>query len=110
MGNKYKVSVIVPIYKVASFLEKCVLSLFEQTLNDVEFIFVDDASPDNSMEILQSCIEKYPLLKKSIKILRHECNKGLPSARNTGLSVASGKYIFHCDRTVPSSAATIASI
>lgn len=97
MGNKYKVSVIVPIYKVASFLEKCVLSLFEQTLNDVEFIFVDDASPDNSMEILQSCIEKYPLLKKSIKILRHECNKGLPSARNTGLSVASGKYIFHCD-------------
>lgn len=92
-----KVSVIVPIYKVESFIKRCAISLFEQSLQEVEFIFVNDATPDNSMKILQEVVKKYPYKAKYIKILNHEQNKGLPAARNTGLSVASGDYIYHCD-------------
>ena len=50
-----KVSVIVPIYNVEKYIEKCVRSLFEQTFDDIEYIFVDDATPDNSIEFYQNC-------------------------------------------------------
>ncbi|WP_277234691.1 glycosyltransferase family 2 protein [Phocaeicola salanitronis] len=92
-----KVSVIIPVYRVEKFIEKCAASLFSQTLDDVEFIFVDDASPDNSMALLEKCIQQYPQRKAQIRMLVHKENKGLPAARNTGLAVASGEYVFHCD-------------
>lgn len=92
-----KVSVIVPIYKVEQFITKCAESLLAQTLEDIELIFVDDASPDRSVDLLQACLDAHPEWKDRVKILRHECNKGLPAARNSGLSVASGEYVFHCD-------------
>lgn len=92
-----KVSVIVPVYKVEKFIERCAISLFSQTLQDVEFIFVDDASPDNSVQIVQKCIREYPHRESQTVILTHEKNMGLPAARNTGLAVAKGEYIFHCD-------------
>ena len=97
MAEKNKVSIIIPIFKVRSFIERCVCSLFEQTLKDVEYIFVDDASPDDSIDILKSCIERYPQRKDQVVILPHEHNQGLPAARNTGLAVATGEYVFHCD-------------
>lgn len=93
----YKVSVIIPVYKVERFINKCATSLFEQSLKEVEFIFVDDASPDESINILKRCIECYPHRKAHIQILTHSANRGLPSARNTGLNIAKGEYIFHCD-------------
>lgn len=93
----HNVSLIIPIFKVRNFIERCVCSLFEQTLRDVEYIFVDDASPDDSIEILKSCIERYPERAGQVQILIHEENQGLPAARNTGLSVAKGEYVFHCD-------------
>lgn len=92
-----KVSVIIPIYKVEKFIGRCVRSLMEQTFCDVEYIFVNDATPDSSMEVLASVMTCYPDKKDCIKILNHEENKGLPAARNTGLAVAVGNYIFHCD-------------
>ena len=92
-----KVSVIVPIYKVERFIDKCASSLFEQTLDEVEFIFVDDASPDGSMDLLSKCIDRYPARKNQIKIVCHAENKGLPAARNTGFAEATGEYVFHCD-------------
>lgn len=92
-----KVSVIVPIYKVRDFIARCAHSLLRQTLQDIEYIFVDDSTPDDSMEILSNVIKAYPKRQDQIHILSHDVNKGLPSARNTGLSVASGEYIFHCD-------------
>ena len=92
-----KVSVIIPIYKVRNFIERCACSLFEQTLQDIEYIFVDDASPDDSIDILKSCVERYPERASHVHILVHEHNQGLPAARNTGLPVATGEYIFHCD-------------
>lgn len=89
-----KVSVIVPFWKVEAFIARCARSLMEQTLQEVEFIFVDDASPDRSAEILREAVAGSG---RDVKILSHPVNKGLPAARNTGLSAALGKYVFHCD-------------
>lgn len=92
-----KVSVIVPIYKVEKFIERCARSLMEQTLQEVEYIFVNDASTDNSIAVLNKVISVYTNRVEQVKLLEHEVNKGLPAARNTGLQVATGKYVFHCD-------------
>lgn len=90
-----KVSVIVPVYKVESFIGRCMRSLMEQTLQDVEFIVVDDCSPDNSISIAKQVAGDYP--DRLVTFIVHEVNKGLPAARNTGLAVAKGEYVFHCD-------------
>ena len=93
----YKVSVIVPVYNAGKHLEKCVRSLFEQTLSDIEYIFVNDCTPDNSMEILETIIREYPKRAKDITIINHERNTGQSGARKDGMKVASGEYIIHCD-------------
>lgn len=93
-----QVSVIIPIYKVESFISKCAESLMRQTMAEgVEYIFVNDATPDGSMQVLQEVLDRHPERRGQVTILHHDTNKGLPAARNTGLSVAQGKYIFHCD-------------
>ncbi len=92
-----KVSVIIPVYNVEEFIERCARSLFEQTLDDIEYIFVDDCTPDNSIEVIKSILQEYPERQSQVTIIRHETNKGLPSARNSGLEVATGDYIAHCD-------------
>lgn len=94
---EYKVSVIIPVYKVEKFIGRCARSLMEQTLTDVEYIFVDDASPDGSISVLRQVLAGYPERSSHVRILTHTKNKGLPAARNTGLAVAQGEYIFHCD-------------
>lgn len=86
-----------PIFGVEKFIKRCVVSLFEQTLESIEYIFVDDATSDNSIEILANTIEIYPHRKPYVTILKHTENRGLPAARNTGLAAAHGEYIFHCD-------------
>ena len=93
----FKVTVIIPIYNVEKFIKRCVISLFEQSLNEVQFIFVDDCSPDNSVAILHDLINEYEARKAHVQIIRHEINQGLASARNSGLLYASGEYIYHCD-------------
>ena len=95
--ESYKISIIVPIYKVEKFIKRCADSLLGQTFREVEFIFIDDATPDDSIRLLQEVIESYPERKEHIRILRHNKNLGLPAARNTGLVVATGEYVFHCD-------------
>ncbi len=92
-----KISVIIATYKAEQWIERCVRSLFSQTLDDLEFIFVDDCSPDHSIEIMQSILEDYPSRKSQIKILHHETNLGVSAARETGMKAASGEYIIHCD-------------
>lgn len=88
------VSVIVPFYKVEPFVERCTRSLMEQTLREVEFIFVDDASPDGSRAIIERVVKEYG---RDVRILTHPQNQGLPAARNTGLAEARGEFIYHCD-------------
>lgn len=93
----YQVSVIIPIYKVEKYIERCARSLFEQTLESIEFIFVDDCSPDNSITILRNLLNEYPNRIAATKIIKHEHNRGLAAARNTGRSTAQGKYLISCD-------------
>lgn len=98
METTVKVSVCVPVYGVEKYIEKCVRSLMEQTMKDgIEFVFVNDCTKDNSMNILNKVISEYPDRKNQIKIIDHECNRGLPSARNTAMKYAIGEYIVHCD-------------
>lgn len=91
------VSVIIPIYKVEKYIARCAETLMQQTLEDVEYIFVDDATPDKSMEVLSTVLAKYPHREEQIHIIHHEKNQGLPAARNSGLRIATGEYVFHCD-------------
>lgn len=92
-----KVSVIIPVYRVEPFIERCVSSLFSQSLEDVEFIFVDDASPDNSIAIVERSLEQFPNCKEHTRIIRHPVNRGISVVRNTGLDAATGNYIYYCD-------------
>lgn len=89
-----KVSVIIPFFKVEAFVERFTRSLLEQTLQEVEFIFVDDASPDGSRALIERVAAEY---ERDVRILTHPENRGLPAARNTGLAEARGDYIYHCD-------------
>lgn len=86
------VSIIVPVYKVEKYLKRCVDSLTNQTLSDIEIILVDDGSPDNSGEICDSLQEK----DCRIKVI-HKTNGGLSSARNAGVKIAQGQYIGFVD-------------
>lgn len=92
-----KVSVIIPVYGVEKYIERCVRSLFEQTLDDIEYIFVDDCCLDRSIEILDNVIKEYPNRRTDIKIVHHKENKGLAQARQSGIKVATGEYFVHCD-------------
>lgn len=93
----YQVSVIIPIYKVEKYIERCARSLFKQTLESIEFIFVDDCSPDNSITILRNVLNEYPNRISATKIIKHERNRGLAAARNTGRDIAQGEYLISCD-------------
>ena len=78
-----KVSIIVPIYRVEEYIERCAESLFAQTFDDIEYIFVDDCSPDKSVEILQRTLEKYPQRKRLTRIERLSSDSG-PAAGRRG--------------------------
>ncbi len=92
------ISVVVPVYGVENRIRKFAKSLFSQTMTKgVEFIFVDDASKDNSISELMSELDNYPNVSHSIHVIKHEFNRGLPSARNTGLSAAHGEYVINFD-------------
>lgn len=92
-----KVSVIVPVYKVEQYIERCVRSLFEQTLDDIEYIFVNDCTPDKSVQLLHTILENYPKRQRQVVILNHSVNTGQSGARRDGMKVASGDFIIHCD-------------
>ena len=92
-----KVSVVVPVYKAEKYIEKCAESLFGQSLAEMEFIFVDDCSPDRSIEIIEKVLDRYPKRKGQVKIIRHEINKKVSAARKTGVDAATGEYIIFCD-------------
>lgn len=92
-----KVSVIIPIYNVEPYIERCIRSLFEQTLESMEYIFINDYTPDNSMEILKNVLMDYPKRIEQIKIINQPHNKGAAKAREDGIKAATGEYIIHCD-------------
>lgn len=87
-----KLSIIVPVYKVALYLRKCIDSLLSQDITDYEIILVDDGSPDECPQICDEYATKYP----NIHVI-HQANAGLSAARNSGIDVAQGEYIFFVD-------------
>lgn len=90
------ISIILPVYKTEVYLERCINSLLKQTMDDVEILIIDDASPDKS-DVL---IRKHYLgknFRQTIKYIRHRYNRGLGVARNTGLQNAQGKYVVFID-------------
>lgn len=91
------VSILVPIYNVDKYIERCARSLFEQTYRDIEYIFVDDFTPDNSIEILKNVIQEYPHRKGHIRIIPHEKNRGLAAARNTCVDNCQTDFLMHVD-------------
>lgn len=92
-----KVSVVIPVYNVEKYIERCARSLFGQTLDDIEYIFVNDCTPDRSMELLQKVIDEYPVRQHAVKLIGHERNQGSATVRNTGLAAATGEYVICCD-------------
>lgn len=92
-----KISVIVPIYNVSRYIVRCAESLLAQTMQNVEYIFVNDCTRDNSIQLLEEVVGRFPGRCGMVHIMHHSVNMGLPAARNTGMAVARGEYIYHCD-------------
>ena len=88
-----KVSVIIPTFNRATLLPRAIASVQAQTMSDWELIIVDDASTDETEQLIRSCLSQDP----RIKYVRHENNRGVAAARNTGISQASGKFISFLD-------------
>lgn len=92
-----KVSICVPVYGVEKSIERCLRSLLGQTYPNIEYVFVNDCTPDRSMEILQQCIKEYPEREKEVKIISHDRNRGLSAARNTALEYCTGDFLMWID-------------
>ena len=97
MNNSPQVSILVPVYNVEKYIERCARSLFEQTYENLEYIFVDDGSTDESIAILQKVMEDYPERKRNTKVIHHSQNKGLKAARNTAVDASNGSFVCHVD-------------
>ena len=95
--NKPLVSIGIPVYGVEKYIERCTRSLFEQTYENIEYIFIDDSTPDKSIEILKRVLVDYPLRREAVRIIQHEHNKGLAGARNTFIENATGEFVIHVD-------------
>ncbi len=88
-----KISIIIPVYNVEKYLRRCLDSLINQTLQDIEIICIDDCSTDNSLNILQEYAER----DKRIRVITSEQNSGAAVARNRGLEIAQGEYLGFVD-------------
>lgn len=97
MDVSFDVSVIIPVFKAEEYIERAARSLFSQTLKNTEFVFVDDASPDNSMNILEKVLSEFPERKNQVVIIRHSKNTGVGQSRQDGINAARGKYLIHFD-------------
>ena len=96
-SNKPLISIVVPVYGVEAYIEQCARSLFEQTYDNIEYIFVNDATTDRSIEILRNVISQYPKRECQVVIIEHKTNQGLAHTRRDGILAAHGEYIGGCD-------------
>ena len=91
-----KISIIIPVYNVEPFIERCLKSVAEQSYKNIEVIIIDDCSPDNSMALAETFISNSPQ-KNIFRIIHHKENGGLSAARNTGIKASKGDYLFFLD-------------
>lgn len=95
-NNKIKVTIVVPVYNVEKYINRCFNSIVNQSYDNIECIFVDDSSVDNSYKMLNKNIKIYQG-KFDFRIIRHIKNRGLSVARNTGTLSSTGDYIYYLD-------------
>jgi len=96
MEQNIKVSILVPFYKVENYVGHCVESLFTQTYKNIEYVFVNDCTPDGSMDVINSYIEKYGVANQC-KMIVHEQNQGISASRNDCLDNMTGDYFLFID-------------
>jgi glycosyltransferase involved in cell wall biosynthesis len=94
--NAILVSIGIPVYNVEPYIEKCLLSVLNQTYSDLEILIVDDCGKDNSISIVESIKNSHPR-GNQIRILKQPYNKGLGEARNMAIQYAKGKYLYFLD-------------
>lgn len=92
-NTNIKLSIIVPIYMVEPYIKRCLKSILDQKISEIEVLLINDASPDRSPEICK----KWAHNDFRFKLINHQTNKGVGEARNTGLRNASGEFVFFCD-------------
>lgn len=92
-----KVSFVVAVYNVSDYVERCAQSLFEQTLDDIEIIFCDDASTDNSVQLIRDLLDYYPQRRDNVKFICNETNQGTAINRWNGAKAATGEYVLLVD-------------
>ena len=96
-GMQMKISIIIPVYNVEPYIERCLQSVMNQTYQGfIECIIIDDCGSDNSMDVVNKMLSSY-MGNIQFKVLKHEHNRGLSAARNTGMKEATGNYIFFLD-------------
>jgi len=93
----FLVSIIIPVHNVEPYITRCAHSVFAQTYPNIEYIFVDDCSRDDSLRVLNDIVVGYPNKQPMVNIVQHPFNKGAAAARNTGLQIARGEYIYFLD-------------
>lgn len=91
------VSIGIPIYNVESYIQRCAKSLFEQTYDNIEYIFVNDYTPDKSVNILQDLLDEYPNRKKQTIILHNTKNLGPSTTRNIAIDSMTGQFVMWVD-------------
>lgn len=92
------VSIVIPVYNVEKYIGPCLESVIQQTYKgSIECIIVDDCGTDNSIDICKNIISKYTGTTINFVLYSHKCNRGLSAARNTGLKIATGDYIYFLD-------------
>jgi glycosyltransferase involved in cell wall biosynthesis len=97
--NNYnlKISIGIPVYNAEKYIERCAISLFEQTYLNIEYIFLDDCTLDKSIEKIQNVLQTYPQRKSQTKMIKHEINKGSAAARNTIINNMTGDFVLWVD-------------
>ena len=91
------VSVLVPVYNVEAYIERCARSIFDQGYPYLEIVFVDDGCTDSSISILERVMNEYSHLSEKISIIHHKQNRGLAAARNTAVDACHGDFVLHVD-------------
>lgn len=92
-----KVSILVPVYNVEQYIERCVRSVFGQTYHNLEIIFVDDCSHDDSMDVVRRVLDDFLERKSQVVFIRHDNNKGIASTRNALIETATGEMVMFVD-------------
>ena len=97
MESPIRVSILMPIYKVEHFIGKTLKSVFSQTYPHIDYVFVNDCSPDNSLQVLKDTIVKYGIEESRYTIINHQQNEGIAVSRTDCIAYAKGDYVYFVD-------------